>query len=360
MTSSAVHGTGEVATAPLRVLLVDDSATVRVTLRRALEATGRVEVAGVAEDGIQALQMLHALHPDVVTLDVEMPRLGGLETLQRLMAERPTPVVMLSSHTTEGADTTIRALELGAVDFIEKPSFADLRAGAAGLIVEKLRAASRARVVRAGVRTPRSTHAAPGGAWAHRILVIGASTGGPQAVREVLTSLPADFGLPVVVVQHMPPTFTRSLAERLNSLGPLRVEEAEAGMRMQVGHVLLAPGGYHMEFDGERRVVLTESPLEHGVRPAVNVTMASVAAIPAANPIGVVLTGMGRDGVRGCGLLRAAGGTIITEAQSTCVVYGMPRAVADAGLSDEVVPLDEVAPTIIRHARIAARRNSGG
>jgi len=344
----------------LRVLLVDDSATVRVTLRRALEATGRVEVAGVAEDGLQALEMLHALQPDVVTLDVEMPRLGGLETLQRVMAERPTPVVMLSSHTTEGADTTIRALELGAVDFIEKPSFADLRAGAAGLIVEKLQAASRARIVRAGVRTPRISPPAPGGAWAHRILVIGASTGGPQAVREVLTNLPADFGLPVVVVQHMPPTFTRSLAERLNSLGPLRVEEAEAGMRMQVGRVLLAPGGYHMEFDAERRVVLTEAPVEHGVRPAVNVTMASVAAIPAAHPIGVVLTGMGRDGVRGCGLLRAAGGTIITEAQSTCVVYGMPRAVAEAGLSDEVVPLDEVAPTIVRYARTAARRNSGG
>lgn len=360
MTSSAVRAAGGVATGSPRVLLVDDSATIRATLRRALEATGRVEVVGVAEDGVQALQMLHALRPDVVTLDVEMPRLGGLETLQRLMVERPTPVVMLSSHTTEGADTTIQALELGAVDFIEKPSFADLRAGAARLIVEKLRAASRAHLAPArGVR-PRRTAAPVLGGWAHRVVVIGASTGGPQAVREVLTNLPVDFGLPVVVVQHMPPTFTRSLAERLNTLGPLHVHEAEVGMPMQPGHVLLAPGGYHMAFDPRRSVVLTEAPPEHGVRPAVNVTMESVAGLPDANPIGVILTGMGRDGVRGCALLRAAGGTIITEAQSSCVVYGMPRAVADAGLSDEVVPLDGIAHAIVRHARIAGGRSGDG
>ncbi|MDO9445814.1 MAG: chemotaxis response regulator protein-glutamate methylesterase [Dehalococcoidia bacterium] len=360
MTLSAAHTVDDgPTTKPLRVLLVDDSATVRVTLRRALEATGLVEVAGLAEDGIQALQMLHALQPDVVTLDVEMPRLGGLETLQRLMAERPTPVVMLSSHTTEGADTTIRALELGAVDFIEKPSFADLRAGAAVLIVEKLQAASRARIARARPSEPRRTYAPGLGGWASRILVIGASTGGPQAVREVLTNLPDDFGLPVVVVQHMPPTFTRSLAERLDTLGPLRVHEAQTGMQMQAGQVLLAPGGFHMVFDARRSVVLTEAPPEHGVRPAVNVTMESVAAIPGSSPIGVILTGMGRDGVRGCGLLRAAGGTIISEAQSSCVVYGMPRAVADAGLSDEVVPLDEVAQAIVRHARIAGRNGHG-
>ena len=352
MTSAAIRMETDASARPLRVLLVDDSATVRTTLRRALESTGEVEIVGLAEDGVQALEMARTLRPDVVTLDVEMPRMGGLETLERLMAETPMPVVMLSSHTVAGAEITIRALELGAIDFVEKPSFAGLRNGAAASIVEHIRDASRARMHRprpAAARRPAPP--ARTGGWKQRILVIGASTGGPQAVREVLTNLPPDFGLPVVVVQHMPPTFTRSLAERLNTLGPLRVMEAEAGMSMQAGTVLLAPGGSHMEFDAQRRVLLTQGPPEHGVRPAVNVTMASIAAIPDAQPIGVILTGMGRDGVRGCEALRRAGATIITEAQSSCVVYGMPRAVAEAGLSDEVHPLDEIAPAIVRHAR---------
>lgn len=352
MTSTALRTEAESAARPLRVLLVDDSATVRTTLRRALESTGEIDIVGLAEDGLQALELARTLRPDVVTLDVEMPRMGGIETLERLMAETPMPVVMLSSHTIAGAEITIRALELGAIDFVEKPSFAGLRNGAAAAIIERIRDASRARMHRPRIATPRRI-APPvqAGGWKRRILVIGASTGGPQAVREVLTNLPSGFGLPVVVVQHMPPTFTRSLADRLNSLGPLRVAEAEPGMAMQPGTVLLAPGGHHLEFDAQRHVLLTEGPPEHGVRPAVNVTMASIAAIPDAHPIGVILTGMGRDGVRGCTALRGAGATIITEAQSSCVVYGMPRAVAEAGLSDEVHPLEEIAPAIVRHAR---------
>ncbi len=341
---------------PLRVVLVDDSATVRSILRRALEGAG-ITVAGVAGDGIEALEVIARERPDVVTLDVEMPRLDGLATLQRLMAAQPVPVVMVSSLTMEGADATIRALELGAVDFIEKPSLASLAGDGVLRIIERLTHAARARLVRrapplAAPSTPRRppVPARGGTAWRRRVLVIGASTGGPQTLKEVLTALPADFGLPVAVVQHMPKGFTQSLAQRFDSLGPLPCVEAEPGMALRAGQVMLAPGGLHLEFDAHGRALLTEAPPEHGVRPAVNVTLASVCALPNADPLAVILTGMGRDGVRGCGLVREAGGTVIAQDEATSIVYGMPRAVVEAGLAHEVAPLDRMAEAIVRHA----------
>jgi two-component system, chemotaxis family, protein-glutamate methylesterase/glutaminase len=335
---------------------VDDSATVRVVLRRALERAGGVEIVGQATDGLEGLEVIRQLKPDVVTLDVEMPRLDGLATLERLMAEHPVPVVMVSTLTGDGAATTIRALELGAVDFIEKPTLGQLSGVAATQLVEKLRHAARAQ---AGAPSPArraSAASEPGAPWRRRVLVLGASTGGPQALRQVLTGLPPDFGLPVVVVQHMPAGFTASLASRFDELGPLSVSEAEPGATLADGHVLVATGGYHLEFDARGRALLTEGPAEHGVRPAINVTMASIAAVPGADPIGVILTGMGRDGVRGCQAIRDAGGTVIAEDESTCVVYGMPRAVAEAVLVDEVVPLDGIVDAILRHARDRAAR----
>lgn len=338
-------------TAPLRVVVVDDSATVRVVLRRLLEGAG-VSVVGVAGDGLEAIELIRKLRPDVVTLDVEMPRLDGLATLERLMAEQPVPVVMVSSLTSEGATATIRALELGAVDFIEKPALSSLGSEGAVLIAERLMQAARARI--RGVR-PRPAVAParidPARTWQRRIAVIGSSTGGPQSLKEVLTRLPADFGVPVVVVQHMPAGFTRSLAERLNSLGPLPCVEAAPGMRLEPGKVLLAPGGHHLEFDARGNVCLTDRPPELGVKPAVNVTLESVAAIPQANPLVAILTGMGHDGVRGCELVRAVGATVIAQDEATSIVYGMPRAVATAGLVDEIVPLDRVADALVRHAQ---------
>lgn len=347
----------------LRVVLVDDSATVRSILRRALEDAG-ITVAGVANDGIEALEVIAREQPDVVTLDVEMPRMDGLATLARLMAERPVPVVMVSTLTSEGAEATIRALELGAVDFIEKPSFANLAGDGIHGIVERLTNAARARPLRvpgdqldevASIPPIRLVPAGAPVAWRRRVLVIGASTGGPQTLKQVVATLPEGFGLPVVIVQHMPPGFTRSLAERLGSLGPLPCAEAEDGMPLIPGHILLAPGGRHLQFNAQSRAVLSEAPPEHGVRPAVNVTLESIAALPRANPIAVILTGMGRDGVRGCRLVRRAGGTVIAQDETTSIVYGMPRAIVEADLADEVVPLPGVVPAIVRHAVRPAR-----
>ncbi|MGE3857360.1 MAG: chemotaxis response regulator protein-glutamate methylesterase [Dehalococcoidia bacterium] len=348
--------------AKIRAVLVDDSATIRSVLRRKLEADGTIEVVGTASDGLEALDLIAQARPDVVTLDIEMPRLDGLSTLQRLMATQPTPVVMVSSLTREGADATIRALELGAVDFIEKPALATGVGAVADDLIAKVRHAAHARVVTpaAAPLTPRP--AAPrsslGERWRKRIVVIGASTGGPQAVRRVLTALPAGMRVPVVVVQHMPAGFTRSLAERLNDLGPLKVREAEAGMALTPGEVLLAPGGYHLTFDRHGVAALNQEPTELGVRPAINVTMASIAQIPLANPVGVILTGMGSDGTRGAGLIKAAGGTVLAEAEATCVVYGMPRAVFEAGYVDEVYPLDAMAEGIARQVRDVAARSA--
>jgi len=333
----------------IRVLVVDDSTTIRAILRRLLQAAGDIEVVGSAADGHQALEAVERLSPDVITLDVEMPHLDGLQTLELLLERHPLPVVMCSSLTSEGADATIRALELGAVDFIEKPGVGKLDGTLGETLTEKVRHAAQARVARRvtlNTNTPRAFR----GVWQPRILLIGASTGGPSAIREVVTSLPPDFGLPVVIVQHMPQGFTRSFAERLNTLGPLRVDEAEAGMRLEPGRALLAPGGFHLEFDSDRRAVLSDGPTEEGVRPAVNVTMESIAKLRDSAPLAVILTGMGRDGRRGAELIREVGGTVIVEDASTCVVYGMPRAIAEAGLADEVIPRDRIASAIVRHA----------
>ena len=350
----------------IRAVLVDDSATIRSVLRRKLEADGTIEVVGTASDGLEALELIQRTRPDVVTLDIEMPRLDGLGTLERLMATHPTPVVMVSSLTREGADATIRALELGAVDFIEKPALATGVGAVVDDLIAKVRHAAHARVFKptAASSTPRGP-AAPSQStgmanarWRKRIVVIGSSTGGPQAVRRVLTALPAGMHVPVVVVQHMPAGFTRSLADRLNDLGPLRVREAEAGMSLTPGEVLIAPGGYHLVFDRRGVASLNQEPAEMGVRPAVNVTMASIAQIPLGNPVAVILTGMGSDGARGAGLIRQAGGYVISEAESSCVVYGMPRAVFEAGHSDEVLPLDAIADGITRQVRDVAARSA--
>ncbi|MEI7926247.1 MAG: chemotaxis response regulator protein-glutamate methylesterase [Chloroflexota bacterium] len=345
----------------IRAVLVDDSATIRSVLRRKLEADGTIEVVGTASDGLEALDLIAQVRPDVVTLDIEMPRLDGLSTLQRLMASQPTPVVMVSSLTREGADATIRALELGAVDFIEKPALATAVGAVADDLISKVRHAALARVqapLAAATPRPPIARSSATDRWRRRIVVIGASTGGPQAVRRVLTSLPAGMHVPVVVVQHMPAGFTRSLADRLNDLGPLKVREAEAGMTLTPGEVLLAPGGYHLTFDRHGVAALNQEPAEMGVRPAINVTMASIAQIPLANPVAVILTGMGSDGTRGAGLIKAAGGTVLSEAEATCVVYGMPRAVFEAGHVDEVYPLDQMADGIVRQVRESVARSA--
>jgi len=345
---------------PIRLLIVDDSATVRSVLRRYFEADSRFEVAGVAKDGQEALDLLPELKPDVVTLDIEMPRLNGLETLPRLMQIRPTPVVMVSSLTTEGAAATLEALELGAIDFIPKPSS---RLAPTEDVLEKVVAAAgaRVRVVRrpsSEARRPSQILSPAGTRWDPKLVVIGSSTGGPQALRMVVEGIPADLKVPVIIVQHMPPGFTKTLADRLDSLTPVPVAEASPGMPIEPGKILVAPGDYHLTISATGTVELSKAPTEHGVRPAINVTLESAVERRGRNVVFAILTGMGVDGTRGAELVNAAGGYVIGQDEATCTVYGMPRSVADAGLTNEVRPLSQITDAVMNQCRVAARRTA--
>jgi len=354
-------------TAPvIRVLVVDDSATIRAVLCRELPKDPEIEVIGYARDGLDGVEKALALKPDVITLDIEMPRLNGHEALVRIMDECPTPVVMVSSLTRAGADATISALELGAVDFIAKPVHGGIASvhGVIDELREKIKGASHARVRRRHPDTaprPVPVAAAPAGLglqWLPKVVVIGSSTGGPQSLRTVLTSFPADTGVPILIVQHMPPGFTRALADRLNEIGPLKVAEARPGSKVEAGMALMAPGGFHMVVNRHGEVELSQAPSECGVRPAVNVLMESAAAVYGAATIGVVMTGMGHDGTRGAGLIKAAGGQVVAQDEATCIVYGMPRSVADAGFVDRVAPLEDIAETVVRMCRGRARQEA--
>ncbi len=338
---------------PVRVLVVDDSATIRAVLARQLAATPGIEVVGKASDGLEAIERIKELRPDVVTLDVEMPRLDGLGALQRIMSECPTRVVMVSSLTGAGADATLRALDLGAVDFFEKPTGTGTTVALdiATAVGEKVRNAAEARIGRRSIsRRPVSMGDGPTAArrWRRGVIVIGSSTGGPPALREVVSQLPADLGLPVVIVQHMPPGFTKSMADRLDAISPLHVVEAEDGNRLEAGTVLVAPGGSHLTIDAGHVVHLNQDPPECGVRPSINVTLESAVRVFGGQVVTAILTGMGIDGTRGAGLARAAGGPVIAEDESTCVVYGMPRSIVESGLATVVTPLHNVAEAIMR------------
>lgn len=343
---------------PVRILVVDDSAYMRFTISKHLNETAGMTVVGAARDGQEALGMIPQLQPDVITLDVEMPRLDGLSTLRRIMADFPRPVIMLSSLTTEGARETIQALTLGAVDCVAKPTAKVNINEVMDEVTAKVRAAAQARV------RPVPDTAAPAPALEmvqprqagrkhtrpmrtqDKLVIIGASTGGPRALNTVVPALPADLPAAFLIVQHMPVGFTRSLAERLDQVSSLAIKEASAGDSLEVGAALVAPGGYHMTIDNAGRVALNQNPTVHGVRPAIDVTMTSVAGHYKNSVVAVVLTGMGRDGATGSTLIHQAGGKVIAEDESTCVVWGMPRSVAETGLADAIVPLPDVAAAI--------------
>jgi two-component system chemotaxis response regulator CheB len=339
---------------PIRVMVVDDSAYMRLTITRYLNDSPGIRVVGSARDGQEALELIERFTPDVITLDVEMPRLDGLSTLRKIMAAHPRPVIMLSSLTTEGASETIQALTLGAVDFVSKPNNKANVSAVMEEVAEKIRRAVQARVrpvliPLADAQPQRSNHGnKPTRALLRqdRIVVIGSSTGGPRALNVVIPELPGNLPAAVLVVQHMPAGFTHSLAERLDSISALKVQEAEPGDRPEIGKVLLAPGGFHMTLNDNGEVALNQNPPVHGVRPAIDVTMASVVKYFGAAVIGVILTGMGNDGTNGCSLIHNVGGRVIAEAESTCVVYGMPRSVAEAHLADEIVPISEISQRI--------------
>lgn len=338
----------------IRVLVVDDSAFMRMTLSRYLNEMPDMTVVASARDGREALELIDQFEPDVVTLDVEMPQMDGLTTLRKIMASRPTPVIMLSSLTMEGARETILALTWGAVDFVTKPQTRANISAILQQLIDKIRQAARAKPARVHQPVGNPIESAPAKppprpmAASDQVVVIGASTGGPRALNALLPELQVDLPAAYLVVQHMPVGFTRSLAERLDALCQVRVKEAAPGDRLASGTALVAPGGFHMLLDQHGAVSLNQNPTVHGVRPAVDVTLASVAQHFGKAAMAVILTGMGKDGTNGCLLVRSEGGYVIAEDESSCVVYGMPRSVYEAGAADEVAPLPEISFAIRR------------
>ncbi|MBK0393189.1 protein-glutamate methylesterase/protein-glutamine glutaminase [Ramlibacter algicola] len=339
----------------IRVLVIDDSAVMRGFLGRVVAAQPDMVLAGVASDPVLAIDRIRREAPDVVTLDVEMPRMNGLDFLRRLMAMRPLPVVMVSSLTQHGAETTMRALELGAVDFFPKPaSFEGLEA-AGTEVAEKIRAAAQARVGRRGWAPMDSAYAplepaaaAPGSLRPGAIVGIGASTGGVEALRRILAELPGPMP-PMVVAQHMLPGFSQAFARRLDAISPLDVREAQDGDVAQPNGVYIAPGGRHLVVErrgGGYRLRLSEDAPVNRHRPSVDVLFRSLADCAGPVAIGVLLTGMGSDGAEGLLAMRLRGALTLAQDEASSVVFGMPRQAIVAGAAQEVVGLDEVAPRL--------------
>lgn len=346
----------------IRVLVVDDSAFMRKMIGQILSADPEIEVAATARNGADALKKLSSLDVDVVTLDVEMPVMNGLETLRSIMADDPRPVIMLSSQTKQGSEITFQALALGAVDFVPKPSgeiSLDIDVIAQDLIA-KVKAAASARVQPPPAKllprpalarpTPHTLGTAAQGA-SQTVVAIGSSTGGPKALEQVIVSIPRDIPAGFLLIQHMPQPFTKSFAERLNSLGGLSVKEAEDGDLVQDGTALLAPGSFHMVVDPEKRIRLNQDPPVQFVRPSIDVTMTSLPKVFGSQVLGVILTGMGRDGANGMARIKAAGGRTIAQDQLTSTIYSMPRAVAEEGNADYILPLDRIGDAIVKLVR---------
>ena len=365
--------------AALNVLVVDDSGFFRQRLKDMIGRHRDLKVVATASNGREAVEKVHALHPDVITMDFEMPEMDGITAIKHIMAERPTPILMFSSLTYEGARVTLDALAAGALDFIPK-DFAEVSRHTDRLCAklhERLLTLGReakasaaqaspspvpekeldkepdkepvepkrqkpARPVRS-VRAPRAAKA-----FQPRLLIIGASTGGPVALSEVLVQLPADFPLPILLVQHMPENFTRAFAERLDRQCRIRVREAGSGDRLEPGLALLAPGGQQMmlEQGGDKVKIVKDERMTY--KPSLDITFGSAAKQFGASVLGVVLTGMGADGKEGARMLKSAGSSIWSQDQASCVIYGMPMAVAKAGLTDKVLSLKDMGPCLVR------------
>jgi two-component system chemotaxis response regulator CheB len=343
---------------PIRVLVVDDSALMRKLIPAILARDTSIEVVGTAMDGAFALKKIEELRPDVVTLDLEMPRMDGMETLRLIMQRAPLPVILFSTHSKEGAYSTLKALALGAVDFIAKPT--DAAAGhletIADSLIEKIKVASRA----AGRKLPPATVAidppnlrkgSKSTLPPSRIIAIGTSTGGPNALQFVLSQIPTDFPCAILVVQHMPEGFTEMFARRLDECGALDVSEAKSGDLLISGRVLICPGNRHMMVRRMPRgdmVILSDGPPVNGHRPSVDVLFHSVAQEFGLTAVGVIMTGMGEDGAEGLGAIKTAGGMTIAQSEETCVVSGMPRAAILKGHANKIVPLEGIGTFLVQ------------
>jgi len=344
---------------PIRVLVVDDSALMRKLIPRILEADSSIEVVGTAMDGAFALKKIDELRPDVITLDLEMPRMDGLETLRMITKEHQVPVIVCSTHSREGAYSTFKALAFGAIDFVAKPK--DAAAGRletiAGDLIQKIKVASRVKARRNAAqvsaepppveKNPERAATAPS-----RIIAIGISTGGPNALQYVLQQIPPDFPACIMVVQHMPEGFTEMFAKRLNECCALEISEARSGDLLLAGRVLICPGNRHLLARRMPRgdmAVLSDSPPVNGHRPSVDVLFHSVAQEFGPSAVGLLMTGMGDDGAEGLGAIKNAGGQTIAQSEDSCVVSGMPRAAMEKGYVGTIVPLEGIGAHLVSH-----------
>jgi two-component system, chemotaxis family, protein-glutamate methylesterase/glutaminase len=349
----------------IKVVVVDDSALVRSLLSEIINRQTDMRCVGTANDPFAAREMIRELNPDVITLDVEMPRMDGLEFLSRLMKLRPMPVVMVSTLTQQGADTTLRALEMGAVDFVSKPRLG-IASGLKELereIVEKIRIAAQAHVTRHVARAATAAPTKPGPGpdapaaigrlSTEKVICIGASTGGTEAIKDILVALPPDMPA-IAITQHMPPGFTTSFANRLNTLCRISVSEARHGERLLPGHAYIAPGGKQFRIDrsGANYVAVVEDtePVNRH-KPSVEVLFKSAARVLGPNAYGVMLTGMGADGASAMKEMRDAGSYNFVQDEASCVVFGMPRMAIQCGAAHEVLPLSRIAPALIEKIR---------
>lgn len=358
----------------ITVVIVDDSAFMRKALSTMLEKDPEIKVVATARNGEEGLDLIRRHNPQVVTLDIEMPRMNGLTALKHIMMEMPRPVLMISSLTMEGAEATLKAMELGAVDFIPKQLSKvsldiikieeNLRAKVKEIAKRKFRPPARRPALRQGaVPVPgrggesaapaaaRKRYAVPkGGRVVRDVIAIGVSTGGPPAVQKVLSKFPAGFPASILIAQHMPEAFTGPFAKRLDSLCRLKVKEAEGTERLEPGTAYVAPGGKHLLLDhklSRMEVVVSLEPSSALYKPSANVLVTSVAKKHGRRSLGVILTGMGNDGMEGIRELKRAGGKALAQNDSSCVVYGMPKAIVDAGLADDIVDIDDMADAIM-------------
>ena len=349
----------------IRVLVVDDSAVIRRMISDALSRDPEIEVVGTACDPYVARDMILELEPDVLTLDIEMPRMDGLTFLKILQEHRPMPVVIVSSLTQAGSKIALQALELGAVDVVAKQSSAWNIGSLREHLAHRVKGAARARLslLRPSSTSISTLESSAGTQFSPRqLIVIGASTGGTEAVKNVLTRLPA--AMPgICIVQHIPPVFSKTFAERLNDCCALEVREAVHGDEVCPGTALIAPGDYHMAVEWDvntYRVKLRQDPPIHFTRPAVDMLFNSAAQCAGRNAVGVLLTGMGRDGAQGMQQLKSAGAVNLAQNEATCVVYGMPRAAVELGVVDRVLPLDQMPPAILQALRERAPKSAEG
>lgn len=331
----------------IKVLIVDDSLFMRTVLRDILVTVPGIKVVGIACNGKEALELIPVVEPDIITLDVEMPVLDGISTLKEIMRLHPMPVLMFSALTQEGAEQTFEALDIGAVDYLPKPTGLSNLMEIKVLLIEKIR-----KIATVKIRKPTQIKKKPQKivsktvSSSKKFISIGASTGGPKALTEVLSRLPGDMP-PMMVVQHMPEKFTQLFAERLDKETAFRVKEAEENDRIEPGLCLLAPGNWHMVLKRDQRVHLHKGPPVFGLRPTVDEMMTSTARVFRSQNIGVILTGMGSDGVKGMKMIKELGGVNIAQNEETCVIFGMPKAAINAGVVDSVLPLTSIPKEIV-------------